>query len=115
MFETKMQSSLKPNDKFNLTELMQEKNISKQKIILSNFIKDLLIKIIGDTEKVNWEETDNFFDYGMDSMSSLHFASILTQKLGLNFSSSVLYEFPTIKQLVDFLHQKVSNNTFASL
>lgn len=50
---------------------------------------------------------DNLLDLGVDSLKAIEFKSLLELQLGLQLSSSLLFDYPTLHTLAEFLLAQV--------
>ena len=50
---------------------------------------------------------DNFMDLGMNSLKAVEFKLLLEEELDLALGSSLLFDYPNLESLVDFLLQEV--------
>ena len=51
---------------------------------------------------------DNFFDLGGDWMLSIQVSSLVDKEIGIEVPSGLLFEFPTIRKLAEFLQERKS-------
>ena len=69
-----------------------------------------LMAIISEEARVDFAELgpdSEFADYGIDSLMSLTISGRLQEELGLNVSSSIFAEYPTVKDLTSYIGASV--------
>jgi len=75
--------------------------------VVKSRILDLAKEIVGDDEGI---DTDSpLMDSGMDSLSSLDFRSKLTKEFSLQMPSTMVFEYPSISRLTDFLIEAIED------
>jgi len=74
--------------------------------LLETHVRGTIAKILGwSDEPIPLEQ--GFFDIGMDSLTSVELRNDLQRSLGCRFSSTLLFDYPTPKVLVDYLAQEL--------
>lgn len=66
-------------------------------------------------KKTDIKASSNFFEIGGHSLMAVQILSRLKKISGKNFQISILYKFPTIKLLAEFIDKEVSDYNFKSL
>ncbi|WP_144394736.1 amino acid adenylation domain-containing protein [Pleionea sediminis] len=104
-------NELSSNDKKS-NELMQQlfgNNIEKQATLLSIIQREIAsILNVHDAKELSPEET--FSSLGIDSLTSLELACRLTNLIGRDLPSNIIYEYPTPNALVDYIIDRLENN-----
>ena len=72
--------------------------------ILSDFVRDELTRVLGQDTAV----TDHFAQHNIDSLAALELSTALSKLIGKELPSTLVYDFPSIKELAQHLHQILS-------
>ncbi|NES02959.1 MAG: amino acid adenylation domain-containing protein [Okeania sp. SIO2F4] len=76
---------------------------------LISHVRELVAKTLGFKEPEKIELTQRLFDLGLDSLMAIELRSYLQRSLGCNLRSTLLFDYPTIEALVDYLAVEVLN------
>ena len=84
--------------------------VSEQRTILLTFVRAQIAKGLGlsSPEQVGLQQ--NFTDLGMDSLMALELSNFLKNSLGCSLSSTIVFDYPTLEALVDYLAESILNN-----
>jgi len=93
-----------------VTELAYFQDQPSQKNILQ-FITQCISEILGSRSLKSYEEDQSFHDIGIDSLMSLQLRDKLSKALKLRLSATLIYKFPTIGSLVNFLFEEFKLRT----
>ena len=77
---------------------------------LSDFVKDELTRVLGQDIAV----ADHFAQYNIDSLAALELSTALSKSIGKELPGTLVYDFPSIKELAQHLHQILSPNGIAA-
>jgi acyl carrier protein len=89
-----------------MNQLNQDLNNSPE--ITSNQIREWLVTYISDLLEIDSEEVDehiSFDRYGLDSSAAIIVTGDLSQWLGRDLEPTLLYDYPTISELAEYLTQ----------
>ena len=82
--------------------------LSKRRALLNAHIRMLVGQILRLSPEVTLDKHQGFFDLGMDSLTSVELRNHLQHSLKIALPSTLLFDYPTIGELVNFLLQKMS-------
>lgn len=71
--------------------------------LLTDYLQDQICRILGYRTRTSFSTSQGFFELGMDSLSSIELRSILQKDLDCHLPSTLTFDHPTIKKLVDYL------------
>ena len=75
--------------------------------VLTTHVRSLVGKILGLKEPEKIELEQRLFDLGLDSLMAIELRSYLQTSLECNLRSTLLFDYPTLETLVDYLAIKV--------
>ena len=79
---------------------------SDRQELLTAHIRRQVAQILGtSSQKIDFKQ--GFFDMGMDSLMAVELRSSLQKSLGCNLPSTLIFKYPTLKALADYLVQEV--------
>ncbi len=78
--------------------------------LLIRYIEDQVCHILGYDAGQSFRITQGFFDLGINSLTSMEFRNNLQHDLGCRLPSTLVFDYPTIKKLVDYLLAEVLND-----
>jgi amino acid adenylation domain-containing protein len=70
---------------------------------LTTHVRQLVAKALGFRDPTKLGPTERLFDWGLDSLMAIELRGRLQQSLGCTLRSTVLFDYPTIEALVDYL------------
>lgn len=68
-----------------------------------NFIKETIVQLLGEISASQLEEDTGFHDIGIDSIMALQLREKLSKAMKIELSATLIYKYPTLSQLADFL------------
>ena len=80
--------------------------------MLLDHVRFQVAQVLGLNSSQQIHLQQGFFDLGMDSLTSLELKNRLQNSLGCSIASTVIFDYPTLEELVDYLAQKVLNLEF---
>ncbi len=88
----------------------------EQKTTASSSIENDLISLYAEVLKLKVvNNSDNFFDIGGNSLLAIKLTNILCEKYGIQLEVVKIFEYPTIKDLSEYLSKLDSKNNFSSV
>lgn len=78
-----------------------------QKDQLTTHVQQLVAKTLGFRDPAKVSLTERLFDWGLDSLMAIELRGHLQQSLGCTLRSTLLFDYPTIEKLVDYLAAEV--------
>lgn len=76
---------------------------SARRGVLTSHVRSLVEKTLGLKEPEKIELEQRLFDFGLDSLMAIELTSYLQTSLGCNLRSTLLFDYPTLETLVDYL------------
>jgi acyl transferase domain-containing protein/acyl carrier protein len=70
---------------------------------LESHVRELVVSVMGRDGFASSDEEPSFFELGMDSLMSLDLRNRLQTELDRNLPSTVAFEYPAVRDLVDYL------------
>ena len=67
-----------------------------------------LNEVLGRESQQIYEEEIGFYDLGIDSLMSLQFREKISKELNIELSATLIYKYPILKELVDFLFKELN-------
>lgn len=105
-------TSCSENCKSGKDTILEEKELTIEGGSL-DFLEDFIKNIIAKELSINVSEVDvnqSFMEIGVTSIMSLAIRSSIEKKLGFAISSTILFNYNTIKNISDYLVLAVDNN-----
>ena len=75
--------------------------------LLQTHVRDTIIQVLGLEPSCVIGPHQGLRDYGMDSLMSLELRNRLQKNIGLTLPSTLAFDFPTLKALVEYLSGKI--------
>ncbi|WP_169739369.1 SDR family NAD(P)-dependent oxidoreductase [Vibrio rhizosphaerae] len=88
-------------------DLLQMDEAQRQRQV-ENYLQGTLVKLL--KQHGNIEHQTSLFELGLDSLLAIDLRSLLENQFRQKFESTLLYDYPTIHSLTEFLLQCVSDN-----
>ncbi|WP_083305009.1 type I polyketide synthase [Moorena producens] len=80
---------------------------SEQKDILTAHVRSQVARVLGISSAQSIGLEQGFFELGMDSLTSVELRNRLQGSLSCSIPSSLAFDYPTVRELVDYLIQQV--------
>ncbi|NEO76847.1 type I polyketide synthase [Moorena sp. SIO4G3] len=95
-------------------EQLESVPVSERQELLTNQIRSLIAKTLGwtDTQKIGMRQP--LFDLGLDSLMAVELKNRLESSLETSLSSTLLFDYPTVEALVEYLASDVISLEFYS-
>ena len=95
-------------------EELESVPVSERQELLTNQIRSLIAKTLGwtDTQKIGMRQP--LFDLGLDSLMAVELKNRLESSLETSLSSTLLFDYPTVEALVEYLASDVISLEFYS-
>jgi NAD(P)-dependent dehydrogenase (short-subunit alcohol dehydrogenase family) len=94
-------------------DLLRETPPNERQASLTDYVTGQLAEILGNPEG-QLDAQEGFFDMGLDSLLSVEFKTRLQAGLNCNLSPTLVFNYPTIAQLVQYLLSDVLRLTSAT-
>ena len=82
---------------------------SARREALTSHVRELVAKTLGFKQPETIELAQRLFDLGLDSLMAIELRSYLQRSLDCNLRSTLLFDYPTLETLVDYLAIEVLN------
>ncbi|NEP51000.1 MAG: SDR family NAD(P)-dependent oxidoreductase, partial [Moorea sp. SIO3C2] len=102
-------ASAKPESNQSLELQLERIPESARRDALTCHVRELVAKTLGLKEPKTIELAQRLFDLGLDSLMAIELRSYLQRSLGCNLRSTLLFDYPTLEALVDYLAVEVLN------
>lgn len=79
----------------------------QRRTFLSEQVRNIAASLMGMTDPARLNPSLGLFQQGMDSLSSMALRVRLQDQLGLKLPSTIIFKYPTVKQLAEFLEQSL--------
>ena len=80
---------------------------SEQHTLLSDFVRNALANILRLESAEHIEARQGLRDLGLDSIMSIEVTSLLEAQLSCSLPATLLFDYPTLETLTDYLSQNV--------
>ncbi|NET69436.1 MAG: SDR family NAD(P)-dependent oxidoreductase, partial [Moorea sp. SIO1G6] len=80
---------------------------SEQKELLTAHVRSQVARVLGISSAQSIGLEEGFFELGMDSLTSVELRNRLQGSLSCSIPSSLVFDYPTVGELVDYLAQKL--------
>lgn len=97
-----LQGVVEPQKSLFIKEL-EEAPIDMRKDLLLSHIRDHIAKILGIKTPEQIGLRERLFDLGIDSLMALELKNIIQSSLGCSVRSTILFDYPTLETLVNYL------------
>ncbi len=77
--------------------------IKSRREFLAKHIRSRIAKVLGLTSSENIESSQSLFEIGMDSLMAVELTHSLETELGRSLRSTLLFDYPTVEELSDYL------------
>ena len=102
----------KPSSQQRVDYLQALKTTSKRKKLLNLYLHSLLSYVMG-IDKPDWiKDNQNLEEVGLDSVMSVELRSFLVKELERSLPINVLYLYPTINMLAEYLEKHLTEGKF---
>ena len=91
----------------NLRQELEETPPHRRVAVLTQELQQQVAQVLGMSGSSLPETDQGFFDIGMDSLTSVEFKHRLEKLLKVSLPSTLIFEFPTIDDVVTYLSQEV--------
>ena len=76
---------------------------SQRRELLSDHVAALVAKVMGLSSPQELDATTGFFQFGMDSLMTVTLQRALSESLGEQLPTSVVFDYPTVEALTGYL------------
>ncbi|MBG1266945.1 type I polyketide synthase [Nostoc sp. WHI] len=88
--------------------------VKERKTLLMTYIRSQIAKVVGLKSLEEVEPRQRLFDLGLDSLVAVELKNWLERGLGKSLRSTLIFDYPTVEALVDYLIQDVLSMEFYS-
>ena len=85
-----------------LLAVLQATPTMERQAVLRTFVQQQLAKVLGLAEAEQVDPAEPLFNMGLDSLMALEFNGLLEKNLGVSLSESLVFEKPTVDDLVEY-------------
>jgi myxalamid-type polyketide synthase MxaB len=86
---------------------LETAQLRERKALLVAYVSSHVAQVLGGNPSNPLDQKRGFFAMGMDSLTSIELRNRLQTSLGLSLPSTLLFEYPTVEELVDYLAQEI--------
>jgi acyl carrier protein len=90
-----------------LLAVLQVTPALERQAVLRTFVQQQLAKVLGLAEVEQVDPAEPLFNMGLDSLMALEFNGLLEKNLGVTLSESLVFEKPTVDDLVEHFLEEV--------
>jgi phthiocerol/phenolphthiocerol synthesis type-I polyketide synthase D len=90
-----------------LIRQLREADCSQRPGILEQAVRQLIAQVLRNPESAHLAIRQRLFDIGFDSLLAMEFTRKLSQALDFQLPSTVLFDYPTIEALLNYLTQQL--------
>jgi malonyl CoA-acyl carrier protein transacylase len=94
---------------------LAQTSVSDRRTYLVAYVCSQVAKILGFNPSTPIDIKQRFFNLGMDSLTSIELRNGLQTNLGCSLPSTLVFDYPTVEALVDYLVREVLSIEFSSL
>jgi len=87
--------------------VLQATPTMERRAVLRTFVQEQLAKVLGLAEADQIDASEPLFSMGLDSLMALEFNVLLEKNIGVSLSESLVFEKPTVDDLVDHFLSEV--------
>jgi myxalamid-type polyketide synthase MxaB len=98
---------LSRKQKSNFMQQLEATPVEERRELLVNYVRKQIANIMGLTRPEEIELRQSLFDLGIDSLMAVELKNHLESNLGQPIRSTVLFDYPSLAELVDYLVQEV--------
>jgi len=91
-----------------LSGLLGDAEPARRSEILEQGLRRLIAEVLRNPDSAGIEARQRFFDSGFDSLLAMDFTNRLAKDLALELPSTLLFDYPTLEALLDFLAQRLA-------
>ncbi|MBF0287242.1 MAG: type I polyketide synthase [SAR324 cluster bacterium] len=94
-------------EKLQLLIQLDEAPEKERRALLEDYIHQQIARVLGMKSSESISSRERLFDAGMDSLMAVEIRDRLETNLGFSLRSTLLFDYPTVESLVDFLAEKI--------
>ncbi|MDM8557192.1 SDR family NAD(P)-dependent oxidoreductase [Candidatus Parabeggiatoa sp. HSG14] len=104
--------STKSKQSIFLQQLLEAPSDERRKLLVGH-IREQLARVLGISASESIGLRDRLFDLGIDSLMAVELRNRLKTSLGQALPATIIFDYPTIEALVDYLSQDILSEIFA--
>ncbi|GET39921.1 beta-ketoacyl synthase [Microseira wollei NIES-4236] len=112
LFTNFLETSAKVVIKSEFREQLEIADTSERRELLQTHIRSVVAEVLGWHQSEPVDLQKEFFELGMDSLTSLDLKNRLQSNLGYSLPSNLAFKYPTVALLADYLNQEVFGLNF---
>ncbi|AFZ26504.1 polyketide synthase family protein [Cylindrospermum stagnale PCC 7417] len=101
------EQSSKQQGAIKLARQLEAVPVRERKALLVAHVSSHLAQVLGWNPSNPLDRKRSFFEMGMDSLTSIELRNRLQTSLGSSLPSTLVFDYPTLEELVDYLAQEV--------
>lgn len=82
--------------------VLEETPLAERRLVLQGFVQQQLAKVMGVSDPDQIDPGEPLFNMGLDSLMALELMVLLEKNLGITLTESLVFEHPTIEELVGY-------------
>jgi myxalamid-type polyketide synthase MxaB len=107
LFEVLAPTLAKVNERSQFLKQLEESHAHTRQQLLATHVRSQIAQILGWNSPEKVEPRQRLFDLGVDSLMAIELKNRLESSLGCSLRTTLLFDYPTLEALVDYLSRDV--------
>ncbi|MFN6560887.1 MAG: type I polyketide synthase [Nostoc sp. ChiSLP01] len=107
LFEVLAPTSTQVNERSQFLKQLEDCPINARQQLLTTHVRSQIAQILGWNSPEKVEPRQRLFDLGVDSLMAIELKNRLESSLGCSLRTTLLFDYPTLEALVDYLSREV--------
>jgi acyl transferase domain-containing protein/acyl carrier protein len=107
LFEVLAPTSTKVNERSQFLNQLEDSPPNTRQQLLATHVRSQIAQILGWNSPEKVEPRQRLFDLGVDSLMAIELKNRLESSLGCSLRTTLLFDYPTLEALVDYLSREV--------